>query len=190
MSNPYSSPFPDSMPKPSVPPSRPASATVFGILNLVFAGLGLCGVCFGLIPLLGLMQMPNQPPNPVFELMEENEAYKMFTFVTMGLGFIATCVLGIAGIGLLKMQAWGRQLSIVYAVYAILAAIVGFIANWFWLIGPLMERANQMGPGPEQAAAIGGAIGGTVGGCFGVIYPIILLIFMMRPSFAQAFRTQ
>ena len=59
MSNPYSSPFSDSEPKPNLPPSRPTSAMVFGILNLVFAALGLCGLCVGLIPLLGLIQIPN-----------------------------------------------------------------------------------------------------------------------------------
>ena len=114
----------------------------------------------------------------------------MFTFVSMGLGFIATCVLGIAGFGLVKMQAWGRQLSVIYAVYSIFAAIVGLIANWVWVFGPLMERANAMGPGPEKAGAIGGAIGGGIGGCLGAIYPIVLLIFMLRPSFVRALRPE
>ena len=188
MSNPYSSPFDTAAPKPPMPPSRPTSATVFGILNLVFACLGLCGLLFALVAQYGMSQMANQPANPVLDLMNQNEAYKAFTMVMMGLGFISTCVLGIAGVGLLKMQAWGRQLSIIYAVYAIFAAIVGTIANWVWVFGPLMEQADAMGAGPEKAGAIGGAIGGMIGGCFGTIYPIILLIFMMRPSFAQALR--
>ena len=60
----------------------------------------------------------------------------------------------------------------------------------FWLIGPLMERANAAGGGPEQAGAIGGIIGGAFGGCIGLIYPVLLLIFMMRPNVVQAFRDQ
>jgi len=163
---------------------------VFGILNLVFACLGLCGLCFGLIPLLGMQAIPDLPPNPVFELMQQNQAYYVFTMVTMALGFVATVVLGLAGIGLLNMRPWGRQLSIVYAVYAIVAGIVGMIANWVWLIGPLMERANAAGAGPERAGAIGGIIGGAFGGCIGLIYPVLLLIFMMRPNVVEAFRAQ
>jgi len=137
-----------------------------------------------------MQALPNQPPNPVFELMEENQAYYVFTMVTMALGFVATVVLGLGGFGLLKMLAWGRHLSIGYAVYAIIAGIVGMIANWVWLIGPLMERANAAGGGPEQAGAIGGIIGGAFGGCIGLIYPVLLLIFMMRPNVVQAFRDQ
>jgi hypothetical protein len=192
MSDPLSAYEPPSAPKPTSTSTgaRPTSVTVFGILNLVFAGLGLCGLCFGLIPIIGMEAMPNQPPNPVIELMKENQAYYVFTVVTMALGFVATVVLGLAGFGLLKMRVWGRQLSVVYALYAIIAGIVGMIANWFWLVGPLMEQANAAGAGPERAGAIGGVIGGAFGGCIGLIYPVLLLIFMMRPNVVQAFRDQ
>ncbi|MBL7040746.1 MAG: hypothetical protein ISR77_19085 [Pirellulaceae bacterium] len=143
-----------------------------------------------MIPILGMDMIPNQPPNPVVELLKENQAYYVFTMVSMALGFVATVVLGLAGYGLLKMQPWGRQLSIAYGLYAIVSGIVGMIANWVWLIGPLMEQADMAGAGPERAGAMGGAIGGAFGGCIGLIYPIILLIFMMRSNVVQAFRDQ
>jgi hypothetical protein len=161
---------------------------VFGVLNLAFAALGLCGTTFGVISLFATRMMPAGPPNPALEMMQQNKAYFAFSIVMMGLGFVATLALGLGGVGLLMMRAWGRTLSICYGVYGIVAAIVGVIANWFWLIQPLMDQAEAMGPGPEKAAAIGGAIGGVFGGCIGAIYPIVLLIFMMRPSFIQAFR--
>jgi hypothetical protein len=187
--SPYQSPESFETSKPSQPASatRPTSATVFGILNLVFACLGLCGVVFGAIAMFAASSIPNAPPNPAIELMEQNEAYRMFTIVTMGLGFLATIALGLGGIGLLMMRSWGRKLSIGYAVYTIIAGLVGTVANWFWLIQPLLEQADAMGPGPEKAGAIGGAIGGMFGGCIGLAYPVILLFFMMRPSLVQAF---
>ena len=117
-------------------------------------------------------------------------AYYAFTMVTMALGFVATIALGLAGYGLLNMRPWGRHVSIVYALYAIIAGIVGMIVNWIWLIGPLMEKADAAGAGPEQAGAIGGVMGGVLGGCVGLIYPIVLLIFMMLPHVAQAFDDQ
>jgi hypothetical protein len=92
-----------------------------------------------------------------------------------------------AGIGLLMLKPWARTLSIVYAIYSILQAIVGTIINYFLLVRPLIEQA-QNSSGPEAAAAMGGAIGGTIGGCVGLIYPALLLFFMMRPNVVAAFR--
>ncbi len=189
-SSPYQPPEFPYPPGPSDKPNppRPTSATVFGILNLAFAALGLCGSVAGVISLFATQLMPEGAPNPALELMKQNQAYYMFSIVMMGLSFVATIALALGGIGLLKMRAWGRTLSIGYAVYTILASIAGMIANWVWLIQPLMEQTDAMGPGPEKAAAIGGVIGGLFGGCISMIYPIVLLVFMMRPSFVQAFR--
>ena len=187
----YQSPdTPQQQPQPTSAGSRPASITVFGILNFVFAAWGLCGLCVGLFSLLGTRTMPNQGPNPVLEVMEGNQTYYGFTMVMMALGFVATGVLALAGYGLLKTQPWGRQLSIVYAVYTIIATIVTMIANWIWLTGPLMELADRAPPGPERAVAIFTAYMSVFGSCFSFIYPIILLIFMMRSNVVQAFRNQ
>jgi len=189
MSDSLSNQPPQFVPQPGATPPRPTSVTVFGILNLMFAGLGLFGLCFTLIPLMGV-EMPNQPPNPVFEILRENQAYYAYMIVSMALGFVAIGVLGLAGYGLLTMRPWGRKLSIIYAVYAIVAGVAGMIANWVWLVGPLLEKANAAGPGPEQAGAIGGLIGGVFGGCFGMIYPIVLLIFMKRRNVVEAFQAR
>jgi len=140
--------------------------------------------------MIGMDLIPNKPPNPVLDLMEENQAYHIYTMVTMALSFVSTVALGLAGFGLLKMRPWGRQLSIVYAIYTIIAGIVGSIANWVWLVQPMMEQADMIPAGPERSGAMIGAYGSVFGGCFGVIYPIILLIFMMRSNVVEAFRNQ
>ena len=190
MSDPFS---PYQSPQMPMPPGagysiasadRPVSAIIFGILNLAFAGLSFLGIGFTVLSFLLMDRM--WAPNPALKLMQDNEAYSVYMAVSIVLGFIATIVLAVSGIGLLKMRAWGRHLSIGYAVYTIVFTIIGTIANWFWLVGPLLEQANRMPVGPERAGAIGGAIGGLFGGCFGLIYPVVLLIFMLRTSFAQA----
>lgn len=189
--SPYQPPdAPKPQPEPESPAPRPTSVTVFGILNLVFAGLGLCGTCVFAVQWSLVNAMPDQPPNPVFELMKENQSLYMFTIVSMGIGFVFTVLLGLAGFGLLKMRPWGRQLSIVYAVYTIIAAVVSSFANWAWMFGRLLEKADEMPAGPEQFVAIVTAYGTVFGGCFNVVYPIFLLIFMMRGSVVQAFRDQ
>ena len=89
--------------------------------------------------------------------------------------------------GLLLVKEWGRHLSIAYAVYGIIMAIVGTAANVAFL-SPLVERASHMPMGPEKGALIGGMVGGVIGSCVGVIYPVILLIFMFRANVKAAMR--
>jgi hypothetical protein len=93
----------------------------------------------------------------------------------------------IAGIGLLLMKSWARTLSIIYAIYALVAGVLGLVVNFMFLVRPMLERAGQQ-HGPEAAGALGGAIGGTFGGCLGLVYPILLLIFMTRPKLVAAFQ--
>jgi len=94
-----------------------------------------------------------------------------------------------AGIGLMMLKPWARLVSIGYAIYAIVFGIVGMVINFFFLVRPMIEHAQQQS-GPEAAVAIGGAVGGTIGGCFGLIYPIVLLIFMFRANVVGAFKPQ
>jgi hypothetical protein len=189
-SNPYQSP--DQLgPAGYVPPKpkRPASVMVFGILNLVFGVLGLCGTVVS-VGVLFFMPQNAQAGNPVMELMASNPAYRLFNQVSIGLGFVATAVLIVAGIGLIRARPFGRTLSIGYSIYAILAGLAGLVVSYLFLVQPLMERANAGGAGPERAAAIGGMIGGLAGGCLGQIYPILLLIFMCRRNVAEALQDQ
>lgn len=189
----YQSPITPQQQPQSMPPSpgsQPPSIAVFGILNLVFAGLGLCGSCSTVAMWFLWQAMPDQPQNPVFELMQKNQALYIFTVVSTAFGFVAVAVLALAGYGLLKMRPWGRQLSIIYAVYTIIATTVRMIANWVWLAGPMMDLADLEPVGPGRVVALFSAYGSVFGNCFSFVYPIILLIFMMRSNIVQAFRNQ
>ena len=67
----------------------------------------------------------------------------------------------LAGVGLLMLKPWGRYLSIGYSLYAIVAGIVGVVANYYFLVTPLLDNASQMPAGPEKIGLIAGAAGGT-----------------------------
>lgn len=167
---------------------RSTIAIVFGILNLVFAGVGVVGLLFS----AWMLQMSRDmaAPNPVLQIINENPAYATFYRVSVALGFVASIVLAVAGIGLLAMKPWGRYLSIGYALYAIAMAIVGMAANYFFLLMPMMDKLAATPAGPQQAGLIGGVVGGTCGGCFGLIYPVVMLCFMFRPSLIAALRSR
>lgn len=162
---------------------RPTSVTVFGILNIVFAVFG----AFGLVVTLAMFSLQTDLNNPVIRLIHENPTYAAWMKFSVLLSMPGLLVLLTAGIGLLRMKSWARILSIIYAIYAIIAGIAGMVANFFFMVRPLLEQAQQQ-QGPEAAAAIGGAIGGGIGGCLGLIYPVLLLIFMTRPKVMAAFR--
>lgn len=189
-SNPYQSPG-EIRPVGGAPakPSRPTSVVVFGILNLLFGVLGLCGAAGTAAMLMFMPQNPNVR-NPVLELMANSPGYRLFNQISTGLGFIVAIVLVVAGIGLLQTKSFGRTLSIGYSIYALVAGVVGLIVSFMFLMKPLLEQAQAAGGGPERAGAIGGMIGGMFGGCVSLIYPIVLLIFMYRRNVVEALSTQ
>ena len=165
---------------------RPVSTLVLGILNLVFGAMGLLGIAMTMaMVFIPQPKSPSPNPNPFMGLIQENEGYALFMKISVPLGLVASVVLILAGVGLLRLRSWGRHLSIGYAIYAIIAAIVGAAANCYFLM-PLVQKALRMPGGPEQMGLIGGVIGGMVGGCVGVLYPAILLFFMFRPNVVAA----
>jgi hypothetical protein len=162
---------------------RPATVTVFGILNIGFAVLGL----FGMIVTIAVLSASAGSNNPMVNIIRENPAFAAWMKINVPLGILSCVLLLAAGIGLLMLKEWARKLSIGYAIYAIVSGLVGTVLTFVFVTRPMLERASQA-QGPEAAGAIGGVIGGSIGGCVGLIYPVILLIFMLRPKVAAAFR--
>jgi len=164
---------------------RPTSVTVFGILNIVFATLGVFVVLFSLIMLAMLGRESN---NPAIQIMQDEPNYVALLKVLLAIRFFVCAGLLASGIGLLMLKSWARILSILYAIYSFVMIPVVTVLNYIYLTKPIIEQAHQQ-QGPEAAGAIGGAIGGMVGGCFGLVYPVLLLIFMLRPNVVAAFRS-
>src|ERR1044071_401412 len=140
---------------------RPSSVTVFGLLNITFAGFGV----LGLFNTLTTLSTTGNSINPVVKIMRETPAYASWLKLTIPLGLLSCGVLLAAGIGLLRLENWGRKLSIGYAIYGIVFSILGLVMNYIFLIGPLLEEASKK-QGPEAAGMFGGAMGGSIGGCF------------------------
>lgn len=169
-------------PLPPAGSAKPTSITVFGILNIIFGALGICGLSVAVVglfaPMAAGMELPED--NPM-----NSPAYRVFTIVTIPLGLVATIVLVAAGVGLLNDKDWGRKFSIGYAIYAIVSGLIGTVLNVVLIMVPMMQ---QMGGGEQMAAAVGGMVGGTIGGCIGLIYPALLWYFMTRPHVVNYLR--
>lgn len=178
---------------PLLPGQRPAIATVFGILNLVF---GIWGVCGSLASVAGFAVLSSELVNAKMRAemnLQQFEDPVFFGLLSMQmvLGTILAVVIIISGVGLLKFKPWGRKLANFYAVSYLILLAVGVAINFFFTVIPAFNEANNPGATPDKiGAAIGGAVGGVFSVCFGMIYPICILIFLNRRQFVEQIQTQ
>ena len=174
---------------------RPTSVTVFGILNIVFAVIGMCGVAVTAAQPAILQAMEQGAKDngqevqqdPVQKLLAADPKVRLIGNISTGSGVVVTLVLLISGVALLLMRPWGRTLSIVYAVYDILSKIA-FSALSFWFIQSALEGQEEV-PAEIPVGTLQGIFAFSFG-CsliFGLVYPIVLLIFMFRTTVTEAF---
>lgn len=170
------------------PGQRPVSATVFGILNLVFGILGVCGNIAGIgMFVLMTSDIIDADTKQKMNLQQfDNPLYFGALSAQMVLNGILSIVVIISGIGLLKFKPWGRKLANFYAIGYLILLVTGTAFNIFFTVMPAINEANNPGAAPDKiGAAAGGVAGGIFGVCFGVIYPICILIFLNRRQFVD-----
>lgn len=175
------------------PGQRPVVATVFGILNLVFGILGVCGniAGIGMFAVFSSNLIDAKMKSQMNLQQFDDPIYFGILMAQMVLNFILSIVIIISGIGLLKFKPWGRKLANFYAVAYLILIVVGTAVNVIFTVIPAMNEANNPGAAPEKVgAAIGGAAGGIFGVCFGMIYPICILIFLNRKQFVEQINKQ
>lgn len=154
--------------------------TIFGILNIGFALFGLVGLLFSTL----VMSHMNTGANPILQQMQDNSMYAAWMKISIPLGGIVSVLLLAAGIGLLMLQNWARIISIGYAIYSIIACVIGSFVM-VMVFASIMSHNNANGPaGFMMIASI---IGGIFGMVIGLAYPVLLLIFMTRPKVVAAF---
>lgn len=159
---------------------RPASVTVFGVLNIVFGAFGVLGL-FGTAAAV-FMQF-DQPGQPV-ELT--SGAYRAWTIASLVISVFCVIALFISGIGLLRMRRWGRSLAVAYSTVTVVTTLIGVVIHWLLVAQPMLARfAGDDSPEAMQGKVT--AVAGLVGGLIGLAYPVLLWFFMTRPRVLAAF---
>ncbi len=161
---------------------RPVSAIVFGILNFVFAALGV----IGLIASITLLSLPADSNNPAIQFSHACPDYGVWLKSCIPLGVLGCALLLATGFSLLLMKPWARTAAIACAIYLIVFFAGGMLINLIFMDQPMLGPARQQ-RAFETVAAIGGPVSGTVGGIFWLIYPLLLLAFMLLPKAKAAF---
>ncbi len=193
-----------------MPRYRPTPVFVIAILHLVGGGLGLifslCG-CAGLFmgSALSSMSLPTVParpgqtapppppgPNEIMKFYNENvPGYQAFTIGAIVVSLLLDGMLLAAGIGLLNMRPWARGLSLVYAPISIVNRVFAFIYQLVF-VTPATEKLYAQNPvlaGMSSFMTITTGVGLVVNLLF-IIYPITVLVILLMPSTAAAFRVQ
>ena len=171
-----------------MPDQRPVTATIFGILNLVFGILGVCGNIAGVgMFILMSSNIIDAKMKAEMNLQQfDDPVYFGILSAQMVFNSILSIVVIISGIGLLKFKPWGRKLANFYAVAYLILLVVGTAVSVYFTFIPALNEANTPGASPDKVVgAVFGAVGGILSVCVGLIYPICILIFLNKKRFVD-----
>jgi hypothetical protein len=164
---------------------RPAAVTVFGILNI---GFGILRILSAPVLILALVYRDSwlqylPPGNPATERYREimqSPDFIISTYISSGLGIVASLILLVSGIGLLKLRPWARYAAIGCGVYGCFETTVSTIISYYLVYLPMLDEG-------ASDAVVGGMVGDLVGAPVSLLYPALLIIFMFMPSVKASF---
>jgi hypothetical protein len=166
---------------------RPVSVTIFGILNIGFALMGLAGLLMS----ESYESLPHVSSNPFLSSviafldgMNKNPNYVLWRNITLPLESVASLILLASGIGLLLLKNWSRLASIGYAIYKIIFLVANLIVLPL-VLGGLLQKLLQNIPSVLVFFLAGVTLGGLV---LSLAYPVLLLFFLTRPKILPAFQ--
>ncbi len=173
---------------------KPKAIKVFGVLNVIFGGLGLLGTCIGLGAILaftsGLIPIPDGQSNPAFATQDENAFLYFYNIISAAVALLFAIVLLVSGIGLLKHKKWGRTTGLAWSGYCVLATIVTSVITWTHIYPYQLEMldTNEATAGLPNMEAIllGSMIFGNVLSVGYLIYPGLFALFSSKPPFKDA----
>src|SRR5205807_2907635 len=116
---------------------RPGAAVFFGVCNLVLGALGLIFYsCSGLM----VVALTSDPTGSVWVFLSHDvRAFTPMAVAHVVMSMLISLLLLISGVGLLGLHNWGRLLSLVCAILALLLNVWNVIFQVAF-VGPAMQR--------------------------------------------------
>ncbi|MCS5632560.1 MAG: hypothetical protein NZ744_17115 [Pirellulaceae bacterium] len=173
---------------------KPKAIKVFGILNVIFGGLGLLGTCIGLGAILaitsGLLPAPEGQSNPAFVTQDEDAFLYFYNIISATFALLFTIVLLASGIGLLQHKKWGRNTGLAWVAYSVIATIITSVVTWTHIYPHQLEMLptnEAMANVPNmEAILLGSMIFGNVLSVGFLIYPGLFAVFSSNQPFKDA----
>lgn len=186
----YQPPLPQPPPGVLPPLVKPPVVTVFAILHLVFAGIGLLWGAWALfIAIAGnpFLKMGGQTPQLELQLALQ-EKVQPASLAGAVLSLLIAVPMIIAGIQMLKDRKTGLKWSNAYAYSSLFAKLVGLVLATTIVIPATREMMDTMMNDPAMPASakttLSGAmtVGAILGSVLPCIYPVLTLIVLNRPT--------
>jgi len=108
----------------SIMEKRPSSPKVIGIIMIVLTVIGI----IGMVASLGMLIFGNEQ---IVSAMLQQGRSKVYLYLTMGLGLIASLFLFYISIQLIKYKDKGRRWFNYYMIYLIIIMPVSFAYQWW-----------------------------------------------------------
>ena len=184
---------------PVFPPAlldEPPAVKVFGILHLVFAGLGLIGAGWGLfVALVGNPFLKFSPAGQMDAQIAMQTKISPMTITSGILSLLVAIPMIIAGVQLLKKRRNGLKWSNTYAWSSLGAKLINLVLAVTIMIPAMQEMTQGMLASSKAPAAVSGMMSGfmavgTIGGVvISCVYPILALVLLNRPATKAWFAT-
>lgn len=185
---------------PHLPEGIPRIVTIFGVLHLVFAGIGLLMTAWGLFDALAgnpLLKMQGAGASAEIQAqLAIAEKLKPTVIANSGLSILVGIVMIIAGIMLVKGRRNGLAWSNKYAYLSLVAKVANMVIALMVVVPATREMMGEVMKGTPmpagskaifEASMIGGAIGGILVTC---IYPILTLILLNQRGLREWFASR
>ena len=165
---------------------KPRAIMVFAILNFVWAFFTAVGAVMR-VASSEIAVSNAEGFVRVLEAMKSLPAYRLMHSMGFGVDLVQVVLLISAGVGLLRCRQWGRSISQIWAVIAIVGGIIFPVLGVLLVAMPLSDELAQLSE-VERAGVLGGFAGGVCGGLLSLIYPAIQLVFFQRQNITSALR--
>lgn len=177
---------------PDLPPEMPTSVPkVFGIIHICYAALGGCVALMGIAGVFFIQFLAQKGGDEFKEMRPIASAYDGLTsyvFIDAGVKILLAVMLLVAGIGLLKRQAWALKLSNIWSV----ARIVAAVGMMIWGLSEMSGFKDQLSAGKnaqqQRIQQTTQNVGNVVGIMMVCIYPIVSLVFLSKKRVKDAMR--
>jgi hypothetical protein len=175
---------------PSLPaPQRPASLTVFGILNLVFGFIGLIGALMS----YKLYFTPLEGQTGIMaDLLRSDAFYASCMRINVVPSTLFVIAQVISGIGLLQAREGARRTAMFCGVYGIIAGIFMGYLSYSHVMPFTIEYTLKtvQDPAVAEITRATSKVAGLIGLVAGLIYPVLTLVFLGRKKVREFCRTR
>lgn len=169
---------------------RPTSVLVISILNICFAGIGILATCAGLVSIVPVLAGQGGPP-AIIELWRDSVPYRVQVILGTPIGLALLGLLLAGAIGMLQGLAWGRLLTIIWAIASMILTPINTVFTVLVVV-PVTLRHTPPPPNlPPQLAGMMQAlmiVGAGCGFVLSVGYAILVVALLNRAVVKAYFR--